>query len=211
MTVVKETKRRADLIRKISIDKMIKVISDCQNVDQHQEHHPSKKNKEKSKNIMAYLREKLMYEGTKWCGFGQTAKNYFDIGANKNLDRCCRAHDFCPYAQQKFTKTNPTPITKMACECDRAFYDCLLGLKSKVADKVGNIFFNAGRVDCVELRHPLKCFAWEDPHTLKNCLSWEEDDNEDPEVVITNLGKDYPYIVDNNFRSSIHIQNLNSV
>lgn len=38
----------------------------------------------------------LMVLGTKWCGMGDSAKNYFDLGKRRDVDVCCRAHDHCP-------------------------------------------------------------------------------------------------------------------
>lgn len=35
------------------------------------------------------------FPGTKWCGPGSTAENFHDLGQNKELDMCCRAHDHC--------------------------------------------------------------------------------------------------------------------
>lgn len=34
--------------------------------------------------------------GTKWCGTGDIAKNYFDLGTDWVMDKCCRKHDLCP-------------------------------------------------------------------------------------------------------------------
>ena len=33
--------------------------------------------------------------GTKWCGFGNTAEDYDDLGTNTEIDKCCRKHDQC--------------------------------------------------------------------------------------------------------------------
>ncbi|CAC5413896.1 PLA2G [Mytilus coruscus] len=33
---------------------------------------------------------------TKWCGKGNRANNYSDLGSLDLLDRCCRIHDYCP-------------------------------------------------------------------------------------------------------------------
>jgi hypothetical protein len=33
--------------------------------------------------------------GTKWCGEGNIASNFYDIGQLTELDNCCREHDFC--------------------------------------------------------------------------------------------------------------------
>lgn len=33
--------------------------------------------------------------GTKWCGGGNEADDYYDLGEHDKLDKCCRAHDLC--------------------------------------------------------------------------------------------------------------------
>lgn len=33
--------------------------------------------------------------GTKWCGPGNTAANYNDLGKHRDTDMCCREHDHC--------------------------------------------------------------------------------------------------------------------
>ena len=32
----------------------------------------------------------LIFPGTKWCGKGSVAENYFDLGVHKLADMCCR-------------------------------------------------------------------------------------------------------------------------
>lgn len=34
--------------------------------------------------------------GTKWCGTGDIASTYHELGTETTMDRCCRAHDTCP-------------------------------------------------------------------------------------------------------------------
>lgn len=38
----------------------------------------------------------LTVPGTKWCGPGDNAKNFDDLGKHIETDKCCRAHDHCP-------------------------------------------------------------------------------------------------------------------
>lgn len=33
--------------------------------------------------------------GTKWCGPGNTASGYDDLGSHSDVDACCRDHDHC--------------------------------------------------------------------------------------------------------------------
>ncbi|XP_050548186.1 phospholipase A(2)-like [Daktulosphaira vitifoliae] len=37
----------------------------------------------------------FIYPGTKWCGPGNIAKSYSDLGVYKKEDSCCREHDHC--------------------------------------------------------------------------------------------------------------------
>ncbi|OQR67860.1 hypothetical protein BIW11_04681 [Tropilaelaps mercedesae] len=41
-------------------------------------------------------RNLVLYPGTLWCGVGDRAANYSELGTSRETDRCCRNHDFCP-------------------------------------------------------------------------------------------------------------------
>uniref|UniRef100_A0A1B6DBG7 Phospholipase A2 n=1 Tax=Clastoptera arizonana TaxID=38151 RepID=A0A1B6DBG7_9HEMI len=91
--------------------------------------------------------------GTKWCGAGDIASDYFDLGADAILDKCCRTHDLCPvkvkaYAT-RYNLTNTSLYTKSHCTCDSFLYNCLKETHNPTADIMGSIYFNILRVPCV--------------------------------------------------------------
>lgn len=40
--------------------------------------------------------------GTRWCGLGDSALDYHDLGPRSDIDLCCRAHDHCPIRLKAF-------------------------------------------------------------------------------------------------------------
>lgn len=93
--------------------------------------------------------------GTKWCGTGDIARDYFDLGAEPTVDMCCRAHDLCPIKiraySQKYNLTNNSLYTKSHCGCDDDLFDCLKKARSSAtANIMGNIYFNLVQVPCLE-------------------------------------------------------------
>ncbi|XP_076244144.1 uncharacterized protein LOC143185222 [Calliopsis andreniformis] len=92
--------------------------------------------------------------GTKWCGTGDIAENYHDLGQEAEIDRCCRSHDLCPVkirAQQtRYNLTNYSLYTKSHCICDEALYNCLKATKHPTANIMGHIYFNLVKVPCIE-------------------------------------------------------------
>ncbi|KAJ8935997.1 hypothetical protein NQ318_009677 [Aromia moschata] len=91
---------------------------------------------------------------TKWCGTGDIAKNYFDLGTESTVDACCRAHDLCPVKIRAYSKrynlTNNSLYTKSHCKCDDRLFNCLKGSESQTANIMGNIYFNLVQVPCLE-------------------------------------------------------------
>jgi len=92
--------------------------------------------------------------GTMWCGFDDVAPDFYKLGRAKKLDSCCRTHDHCPVKVKAFRNRygilNLHPYTKVLCDCDTAFYNCLKSVGSKKADAVGNFFFNFLAVQCLK-------------------------------------------------------------
>ncbi|KAI5721105.1 hypothetical protein M8J77_016025 [Diaphorina citri] len=91
--------------------------------------------------------------GTKWCGTGDIADTYFDLGSEIKLDKCCRTHDLCPSKIRAHTNryniTNDSMYTKSHCSCDKNFKSCLKSTKSAAADVMGEFYFNIFRVPCI--------------------------------------------------------------
>ncbi|XP_052753451.1 uncharacterized protein LOC113513394 isoform X2 [Galleria mellonella] len=94
--------------------------------------------------------------GTKWCGTGDIAANYHDLGADRRLDRCCRTHDLCPTKVRAFSKrynlTNNSLYSKSHCTCDDMLFDCLKTTNTSASHLMGHIYFNLVQVPCLEDR-----------------------------------------------------------
>uniref|UniRef100_A0A915HF25 Phospholipase A2 domain-containing protein n=1 Tax=Romanomermis culicivorax TaxID=13658 RepID=A0A915HF25_ROMCU len=98
----------------------------------------------------------LIYKDTKWCGPGNISTAGFDdLGPNKQLDSCCRDHDYCPINIPGFTKMfgifNFRPYTLSHCECDRKFMDCLKQVNTFDSSFVGKLYFNFSNKKCFTL------------------------------------------------------------
>ncbi|KAK9504205.1 hypothetical protein O3M35_010590 [Rhynocoris fuscipes] len=96
----------------------------------------------------------LVLEGTYWCGAGDIALNYFDLGPDTKVDRCCRTHDLCPKKVRSgttdYSVKNPSPIVTWShCDCDTRFYNCLKETKNSIADVMGKIYFNILQPNCL--------------------------------------------------------------
>ncbi|XP_028160605.1 uncharacterized protein LOC114353010 isoform X3 [Ostrinia furnacalis] len=106
------------------------------------------------------FRENFIVPGTKWCGAGQLAETYAELGDDhRNEDRCCRAHDNCrrnigPF-KKRFGYFNFRPYTVSHCRCDRRFRACLKLADTSVSNMVGKLFFNVVQTKCFVLK-PVK-------------------------------------------------------
>lgn len=91
--------------------------------------------------------------GTKWCGTGDIAETYSDLGTEAEMDRCCRQHDLCPVKirglQHKYDLMNDAIYTKSHCECDDIFFACLKQVNTSASQLLGSIYFNLVQVPCL--------------------------------------------------------------
>ncbi|GFG32102.1 hypothetical protein Cfor_06872 [Coptotermes formosanus] len=92
--------------------------------------------------------------GTKWCGNSDIAKTYFDLGREKEVDKCCRTHDLCPVKVQpyrtRYNLTNEHFYTKSHCACDNKLFQCLKDKNTPLSRLIGNVYFNIIKVPCVD-------------------------------------------------------------
>ncbi|EDS30114.1 conserved hypothetical protein [Culex quinquefasciatus] len=90
--------------------------------------------------------------GTKWCGTGDIAESYHDLGDDATMDRCCRTHDLCPLKDTssshperdcitQITGLRPPPPPTMTNNFHLSFHLIFFS---------GSIYFNLVQVPCVE-------------------------------------------------------------
>ncbi|CAG9559188.1 unnamed protein product [Danaus chrysippus] len=108
---------------------------------------------------LARLRFSLIYPGTKWCGPGNIADNYDDLGTSKEADYCCRNHDNCPDSipagETRFNLTNDAYYTRLSCECDESFRQCLRNTTTRSAKAIGLMYFNVIGTQCFRDDYPV--------------------------------------------------------
>ncbi|XP_075983929.1 phospholipase A2-like [Anticarsia gemmatalis] len=101
----------------------------------------------------------LIFPGTKWCGAGNSADNYDDLGPERETDMCCREHDHCPDViaggETKHNLTNTAFYTRLHCECDEVFHDCLKAANTTTSKLIGSIYFNALMTKCFREDYPI--------------------------------------------------------
>jgi hypothetical protein len=115
--------------------------------------------------------------GTKWCGLGDAADSYDDIGTKKDIDLCCRAHDHCPIRLKAlrfgYGLINLSLYTKSHCDCDEDFLKCLKGSTNPYATMLGNFYFNVLKVQCIKEERPLICAEFNNSNGKEECVRYE--------------------------------------
>ncbi|XP_032899580.1 group 3 secretory phospholipase A2 isoform X1 [Amblyraja radiata] len=99
--------------------------------------------------------------GTIWCGAGDTAEKFSDLGRFDQTDFCCREHDHCERKiaafEYKYGTLNIRLHTVSHCDCDDRFKKCLLGVNNTISKMVGLTFFNLLKVPCFSLEPVKHC------------------------------------------------------
>ncbi|XP_041666167.1 group 3 secretory phospholipase A2 [Cheilinus undulatus] len=113
--------------------------------------------------VEIHLRVKrgFIVPGTLWCGSGNKAPSYADLGVFSDTDSCCREHDQCKDTilsfHSKFGVFNSNIFTMSHCDCDNKFRRCLLEANDSISDVVGYTFFNLLKMHCFQFSHRLQC------------------------------------------------------
>ncbi|XP_074119825.1 protein PROCA1 [Sminthopsis crassicaudata] len=101
------------------------------------------------------------YPGTLWCGAGNNAESYEQLGELEETDRCCREHDQCQEVIHPFTigygHHNFRWHTISHCDCDARLKKCLRQVNDEASRAVGQAFFNVIQVPCFELTYEEQC------------------------------------------------------
>ncbi|XP_077167896.1 protein PROCA1 [Paroedura picta] len=101
------------------------------------------------------------YPGTLWCGAGNIAESYQQLGVHRETDRCCREHDHCRDVIHPFTLKygyrNFRWHTISHCDCDKRLKACLRKVNDTASRVVGQAFFNVIQVPCFEFVYKKQC------------------------------------------------------
>jgi len=94
---------------------------------------------------------RVIFPETKWCGMGDVAESYPDLGSGTE-DICCRNHDFCPInvegGKRLNNLENTARHTYTFCACDVAFLRCLETGKSATLQKAFRVLVR----DCLAVK-----------------------------------------------------------
>ncbi|TDG44665.1 hypothetical protein AWZ03_008900 [Drosophila navojoa] len=120
--------------------------------------------------------------GTKWCGPGNIADGYDDLGTDVELDMCCRAHDNCNEKISPSTElhglSNNDLFPIFSCACESKFRQCLSSLHNVESAALGRIYFST-RNQCFAYGPPIaSCEEQQWDLFMKRCLSYKVDESQ---------------------------------
>ncbi|EDS29815.1 phospholipase A2 [Culex quinquefasciatus] len=135
----------------------------------------SENNSEEPRSNRTVERINLTLPGTKWCGPGNTADDYEDLGKHEEEDKCCRDHDHCdniPAGEMKYGLTNDDYFTRLHCKCDRDFQQCLKKINTTLSNRLGSFYF-AVRDKCYKKQYPIvDCGEKKNMLFLRRCVRY---------------------------------------
>ncbi|XP_068623882.1 phospholipase A2-like [Battus philenor] len=132
---------------------------------------------------MTKLRFTLTFPGTKWCGPGNVADDYDDLGSKNGTDFCCRQHDSCPdvilAGESRYNLTNESFFTRLHCSCDETFRECLREVNTGTSLKIGITYFNALVTKCYKKEYPITGCKQRGGWLGSKCVEYTYDTNGD--------------------------------
>ncbi|XP_058645627.1 group 3 secretory phospholipase A2 [Onychostoma macrolepis] len=116
---------------------------------------------ESSRQTLHRSKRAWMIPGTLWCGSGNKAMAFGDLGVFEDTDKCCREHDHCKDTIASFSYDhgvfNTNIFTLSHCDCDNRFRRCLLGVNNTMSNLVGYGYFNVLKMRCFEFSQRMQC------------------------------------------------------
>ncbi|KAJ6645631.1 Phospholipase A2 [Pseudolycoriella hygida] len=115
--------------------------------------------------------------GTKWCGKGNVASNYDDLGIFADVDICCRDHDHCkvfiPANSTRYGLSNVNLLSPILnCDCDETFRKCLHKVSSTASNLVGSFYFGFAST-CIKREYPIvKCKRYTIRNSSRRCAEY---------------------------------------
>ncbi|XP_049516744.1 uncharacterized protein LOC125942597 [Dermacentor silvarum] len=145
----------AGLVTSVTTAQMDEVVDKCQDKE------PMMQGSSLLSTLGDDLQSLLIFPGTKWCGAGNVAKNYDDLGSASATDTCCRDHDHSEDSIPAFGTehgiTNYMIYTMTNCPDDNKLFYCLQNVSSPTSVAVGTIYFDILRTHCFEYGYPTIC------------------------------------------------------
>ncbi|KAF8791819.1 phospholipase A2-like [Argiope bruennichi] len=128
--------------------------------------------------LSEFFSQPFIFPGTKYCGQGNIAENYHDLGIFNETDACCREHDYCDDiirpGRTKHNLINPFGTTRLHCKCDEALRNCFRKVNSVVSNSVGYIFFSLLQTQCFDFEYPATgCLLWRRGAVRLYCVKYE--------------------------------------
>ncbi|PRD35635.1 UNVERIFIED_CONTAM: Phospholipase A2 [Trichonephila clavipes] len=133
--------------------------------------------------ISEFFSQPFIFPGTNYCGQGNIAENYHDLGVFNETDACCREHDYCDDiirpGRTKHNLINPFGTTRLHCKCDQALRDCFRKANSVVSNTVGYIFFSVLQTQCFDFDYPASgCLLWRRGSVRMYCVKYKLDEDQ---------------------------------
>lgn len=129
--------------------------------------------------------------GTNWCGMGDRATSYNDLGFESDIDICCRAHDFCPIRLSAFSSGyglfNWSFYTRSHCWCDQNFLDCLQQAESPLSMVVMKFYFTIMKTTCLNDNETANALEQLDSVGIRPLLGLGQRQQKGPPITVTAL------------------------